>query len=161
MAAKKPVKKQGGGSNITRWVVLAVSLMVVFGAGLVAFTFILKNFETLTAEPAAVEEIPGYVAMDGVAVPVSLDNALDHYVNLDLRFQVRDKARAKEVTELIPRIRDALVRDAHRNALLRTDGVASVDLARIKERAKAVANQILGADLIANVYVIRVAKLVG
>ena len=52
------------------------------------------------------------------------------------------------------------MRDAHHNALLRTDGVASVDLARIKDRAKAAANQILGADLIANVYVIRVAKLV-
>ena len=154
----KPAAKASGGKG-GRIIILAVVLLLVVGGGVGATIFILNNVAGGAAAPPAVEEVPGYVALDGVAVPVSLEGALDHYASLDLRLQVRDKARQAEVEAVLPRIRDALIRDAHRNALLRTDGVASVDLARIKERAKAAANQILGEDLIGAVLVIRIAKL--
>ena len=158
---KPEAAAQAGGGKGGRIVILAVVLLAVIGGGVGATVYIVNNFASLTAAPPPPEEVPGYVALDGVAVPVSLDNALDHYASLDLRLQVRDRARQADVEAVLPRIRDAVIRDAHNNALLRTDGVASVDLARIKERAKAAANQILGEDLVGAVLVIRVAKLAG
>jgi flagellar basal body-associated protein FliL len=85
---------------------------------------------------------------------------LDCYVGVDLRLEINDVRREAEITALMPRIRDEIIRDAHRAGARRADGVDSIDLTRVKDRAKASANKVLGGEVVTRVLITRVARLV-
>ena len=72
----------------------------------------------------------------------------------------RDGRKVGEIEAMVPRIRDAILRDAHKSLPRRADGIESIDLAKVKDRANVKANEVLGAELVARVLVTRVAKLV-
>ncbi len=143
---------------MSRAVYVTIGLVLFMGAGLAAVTFILSNFETLSDEQVAVETEPGYVAIDGLSAPVSVDRSLDHYVLIDLRLEVADESRVDEVIEILPRIRDQIMRDLHRNFGGRADGIGSIDLLRLKASALILANQVLGENMIKAVLITNVAK---
>jgi flagellar basal body-associated protein FliL len=143
-----------------RLIVITVILVVVFSGVLAGVTFVLSNFEDLSDGKNEVVLVKGFVPLDNIAYPVNAANVLDHYVAVDLRLEINDIRREAEITALMPRIRDAIVRDAHRAGPRRADGVESIDLVRVKERAKAMANQILGGEVVGRVLITRAAKLV-
>lgn len=143
-----------------RWIIITVVLLLFLGGGLAAVIFVLGNFEDLAAEGKQEVLVRGYVAIDNVTFPVNTGTAVDHYVGIDLKLEVSDGRKLAEIEAVAPRIRDAILRDAHRSLPRRADGVESIDLVKVKERAKVKANEILGAELIGRVLVTRVARLV-
>lgn len=144
---------------MTRLIIITVGLILFFGTGLALVTFVLSNFEELATEQAEVL-VKGFVPVDNITFPVNSGGVLDHYVAIDMRLEINDVRREGEIAAVMPRIRDEIVRDAHRAAPKRADGVESIDLNRVKERAKASANKILGGDVVTRVLITRVAKLV-
>jgi flagellar basal body-associated protein FliL len=143
-----------------RWIIITVALLVFLGAGLAAVIFVLGNFETLANEDQQEVLVRGYVSIDNMAFPVNTGAAVDHYVGIDLKLEVADGRKVGEIEILVPRIRDAILRDAHKSLPRRADNIESIDLVKVKERAKAKANEVLGNELVARVLVTRVAKLV-
>ncbi len=143
-----------------RWIIITVALLLFLGGGLGAGIFVLGNFEQLATEEKQEVLVRGYVSIDNVAFPVNTGTAVDHYVGIDLKLEVADGRKAGEIEAVVPRIRDAILRDAHKSLPRRADGIESIDLAKVKERAKVKANEILGTELVAKVLVTRVAKLV-
>lgn len=145
---------------MSRLVYITVGLILFMAAGLAGVAFIISNFENLSDEDFVAETNPGYVAIDGLSAPVSVDRALDHYVLIDLRLEVADERRIDEVVALLPRIRDQIMRDLHRNSGGRADGIGSIDLLRLKASALVLANQVLGENMIKAVLITSVAKAV-
>lgn len=143
-----------------RWVIITVVLLVFLGAGLAAVVFVLGNFEQLADEEQQEVLVRGYVTIENVAFPVNAGTAIDHYVGIDLKLEVADGRRVAQIEALVPRIRDAILRDAHKSLPRRADGIESIDLPKVKERAKVKANEILGEELVARVLLTRVARLV-
>ncbi|MBM3506947.1 MAG: hypothetical protein FJX64_04335 [Alphaproteobacteria bacterium] len=143
-----------------RMIVITVGLLVFFIGGLAAVTWVLSNFEDLSDGKSEVVLVKGFVPLDNLSYPVSSGAVLDHYVAVDLRLEINDVRREAEITAMMPRIRDEIVRDDHRAWPRHADGVDSIDLARVKERAKGSANKVLGGEVVTRVLITRVARLV-
>lgn len=129
-----------------KWIVITVALVVFLGGGLAAVTWVLGNFEELSGAEVQEVLIKGFVPLDNIAFPVNSGTAVDHYVGVDLRLEIADTRRTAEVEAVLPRIRDAIIRDAHKGFPRRADGVDSIDLVRLKDRARVKANEVLGGE---------------
>jgi flagellar basal body-associated protein FliL len=144
---------------MSRAVKITLAFIIVLASGLGAVTFILSNFERLADEDFVAETYPG-LTIAGLAAPVSKDRVLDHYVLIDIRLEIIDEDRVTEVGLVLPRIRDEIMRELHRNSGVRADGVASIDLLRLKAAAVVPANHVLGENLVRKALVLSVARAV-
>jgi len=145
---------------MSRAVKITLAFIIVVASGLGAATFILLNFERLADEDFVVETDPGFLTIAGLTAPVSKDRVLDHYVLIDIRLEIIDEDRVTEVALVLPRIRDEIMRELHRNSGVRADGVASIDLLRLKAAAVVSANHVLGENLVRKALVPSVARAV-
>jgi flagellar basal body-associated protein FliL len=143
---------------MSRAVKITLAFIVVMIGALGAVTFILSNFERLADEDFVAETDPGFVNIAGLTAPVSLDRALAHYVLIDIRLKIVDEDCVTEIDLLLPRIRDQIMRELHRNFGVRADGIASIDLLRFKAAAVIAANHVLGEELVRRVLVSSVAR---
>ena len=139
---------------------ITLAFFIVVASGLGAATFILLNFERLADEDFVAETDPGFLIIAGLTAPVSKDRVLDHYVLIDIRLEIIDEDRVTEVALVLPRIRDEIMRELHRNSGVRADGIASIDLLRLKAAAVVPANHVLGANLVRKALVLSVARAV-
>jgi flagellar basal body-associated protein FliL len=144
---------------MSRAVKITLAFIIVLASGLGAVTFILSNFERLADEDFVAETDPG-LTIAGLAASVSKDRVLDHYVLIDIRLEIIDEDRVTEVGLVLPRIRDEIMRELHRNSGVRADGVASIDLLRLKAAAVVPANHVLGENLVRKALVLSVARAV-
>jgi flagellar basal body-associated protein FliL len=144
---------------MSRAVKITLAFIIVLASGLGAVTFILSNFERLADEDFVAETDPG-LTIAGLTAPVSKDRVLDHYVLIDIRLEIIDEDRVTEVGLVLPRIRDEIMRELHRNSGVRADGVASIDLLRLKAAAVVPANHVLGENLVRKALVLSVARAV-
>ena len=144
---------------MSRAVKITLAFIIVLASGLGAVTFILSNFERLADEDFVAGTVPG-LTIAGLTAPVSKDRVLDHYVQIDIRLEIIDEDRVTEVALVLPRIRDQILRELHRNSGVRADGVASIDLLRLKAAAVVAANHVLGANLVSEALVLGVARAV-
>lgn len=124
-----------------RLVLIDVAFVVVLGGVLGAVVYVLTNFDVLSAGPTQAELVNGYVTLDNLSLPVTSGGVLDHYVGIDIRIEINDVSRQAEIAAILPRIRDAILREAHRFAPRRADGVDSIDLVRFREYARVKANE--------------------
>jgi flagellar basal body-associated protein FliL len=145
---------------MSRAVKIILAFIIVVASGLGATTFILLNFERLADEDFVAATDPGFLTIAGLTAPVSKDPVLDHYVLIDIRLEFIDEDRVTEVALVLPRIRDEIMRELHRNFGLRADGVASIDLLRLKAAAVVSANHVLGENLVRKALVLSVARAV-
>ena len=145
---------------MSRAVKIALAFLIVLAGALGAVTFILSNFERLADEDFVAETDPGFIIIAGLTAPVSLERALDHYVLIDIRLEIIDEDRVTKVAQILPRIRSEIMRELHRNSGARADGVASIDLMRLKASAVAAANHALGENLVRRVLIISVLRAV-
>ncbi|MBT4711748.1 MAG: hypothetical protein HOB82_09530 [Alphaproteobacteria bacterium] len=145
---------------MSRAVKITLAFTLLLAGALGAVTFILSNFERLADEDFVAETDPGFVNVAGLTAPVSLDRALDHYVLIDIRLEIIDEDRVTEVVLVLPRIRDEIMRELHRNSGVRADGIASFDLLRFKAAAVVAANHVLGEQMVRRVLVLSVARAV-
>ena len=144
-----------------RITIIVFAVIAVLALGLLGVTFVLRNFEGLASGEGQIEEaVPGRVAMEGLAVPISFEGVLVHTVTIDFYMHIAHGEREAEVRAILPRIRDAILRDVHRTSVSRAD-VGTIDLVRFKERVAAAANQVLHAEEVDSVQVTRVALLQG
>jgi len=144
---------------MSRAVKITLAFIIVLASGLGAVTFILSNFERLADEDFVAETDPG-LTIAGLTASVSKDRVLDHYVLIDIRLEIIDEDRVTEVGLVLPRIRDEIMRELHRNSGVRADGVASIDLLRLKAAAVVPANHVLGENLVRKALVLSVARAV-
>lgn len=141
-------------------IIITIGLVVLLGGGLAAIIYVIGNFETLASGEEVIELHPGQVAMENLTIPVVAERALDHYVSIDLRFELHDESHIGAFVEMEPYIRDAVLREVHRVVPLREDGIASLDIMWLKERARDIANEQLKGDLVGRVLVTKVVRVV-
>ncbi len=96
-----------------------------------------------------IEDDPKAVSVPLVALPVSLDGQLSHYVFVSMRLMVADGQDPWRARERSHWVRDAIVRAAHRSDVVDAEGVLDEDRARAMV-LEAVAD-VLSADALADV----------
>ncbi|MDA1132409.1 MAG: hypothetical protein O2905_04195 [Proteobacteria bacterium] len=141
-------------------IIIAVGLVVLLGGGLAATIYVIGNFETLASGEEVIELHPGQVAMENLTIPVVSERALDHYVSIDLRFELHDETQIGAFVAMEAYIRDAVLREVHRVVPMREDGIASLDIVWLKQRARDIANEQLAGDFVGRVLVTKIVRVV-
>ena len=115
--------------------------------------FVLGNFEQLSEEGITFKKVPGYVAVDGVSVPVSRNRRFSHYMYMDAKIVLKDRSDADRVFAQLPFYRDKVLRVLHSDKVTREDGVPGIDIRAIKERLHKQASELYGNDIVDGVLV--------
>lgn len=98
----------------------------------------------LAADPAAPKP-PPYVDLYPFAAPIVQEGRLVNYVFVTVRMHGTAEADASALKRLEPKLRDAMVRAAHRRSFARADDPTAVDAARVAATAVAEGRRIGGA----------------
>lgn len=101
---------------------------------------------------AAVAEVgPPAVDMPPLFVPVTQDGVLKYYAYAVIGLELTSDFKKPIVLEKMPYLQDALLRDVHKAPVAPAEGPASLDDKALAIRLKAVAEGVLGPDVLANI----------
>ena len=135
-----------------------VLLLAGGGGGAYFFLFAGKN----EAEPAAatVPAPPVFVQLDPLSVPLPREGRppLYHFVTLSL--QTTELGKPKLV-EMMPRLRDAWLRDLNANSVGRSDGSGELDLDLLKRRILQLTEKVMDGPVATDVLIVRTARGAG
>lgn len=135
------------------------ALVLVLGAGGGAF-MVLSGGGDIAALPKKVAEPPppprktSFLELTAMSEPVVSNGRVRRYSNIVGRYELLgSKADLAHAEELRPRLRDALVREYHRQPVaLGSDG-RDLDFDVVRSRFLATGKRVLGANLVQNVSV--------
>lgn len=96
---------------------------------------------------------PIYVRMDPVTAPVYRKNRVRYYIFLTINLLMSDAEAKAEAYKLMPKLRDAFLRELHGDSILREDGPKGLDLYGLKKRLMNQARKILGAKAVSDVLI--------
>ena len=129
-----------------------VFIFLLAGAGGSIF-LVLGNFEQLSEEGITFEKVPGYVALDGVSLPVSRNRQFSHYMFMDAKIVLKDRSDSDLVFAELPFFRDKVFRALHKENVNREDGVPGIDIRAIKDSMFKVAIELYGDKIVDGVLV--------
>ena len=133
--------------------IVAFAFIFLLAAAGGSVFLVLGNFEQLSEEGITFEKVPGYVAVDGVSVPIARNRQFSHYMYMDAKIVLADRSDADIVFADLPFYRDRVLRQLHTGDLIREDGVPGVDIRAIKERLFVSAKELYGEEMITGVLV--------
>jgi flagellar basal body-associated protein FliL len=110
--------------------------------------------ETAAADPGA-----SYLEMKPLAAPVFADNEIAFNVLLTFSLELSDSSDRSEVARLMPRLRDAMVRDLYARGVRRRDGSGRFDLNGVKKRMLRIATRTIEDEMIRDVLVVSVVRI--
>jgi flagellar FliL protein len=138
----------------------ALGVLLLAGGGGAAYFFLFagkKEAEPAAAQPAAP---PVFVQLDPLSVPLPREGKppLYHFVTLTLQTTELDKPK---LVEMMPRLRDAFLRDLNANSVGRNDGSGELDLDLLKRRILKLTEQVMGGPIATDVLIVRTARGAG
>lgn len=135
------------------------ALVLLAGAGGGAF-MVLSGGGSAPPPPKKVAEPPpppketSFLELSAMSVPVVSNGRVRRYSNVIARYELLgSKADHAHSEELRPRLRDALVRDYHRQPVVLTPDRRDLDFDNVRARFLAIGKRVLGAGLVQNVSV--------
>lgn len=142
--------------------VIIVLAVVLLGGGAAGWFFFLKEEPDQMAEevvevlpPAA----PVYVRFNPLQLPLIGDDGIEQVIDIIVALEVADNAAADKVIAMAPRLNDAILRDLygvlHTSRIMR-NGIVNVNA--VKQRIVAVAQGIMGEELVKDALVQGVAQ---
>ncbi len=96
---------------------------------------------------------PIYVRMDPMTAPVYRKNRVRYYVFLTINLLMSDDEAKSRAYKLMPKLRDAFLRELHGDSILREDGPKGLDLYSLKKRLMSQARKVLGAKAVSDVLI--------
>ncbi|MFT6558810.1 MAG: hypothetical protein ACJAYR_002688 [Sneathiella sp.] len=114
-----------------------------------------------SAEPeeGVVEEGPFYLELKPLSVPIRRKNGdIRYYMFMTVSLEFDEKEKKDGTRKLIPRVRDAFLKDLSGRTVLYKDKTRGVDYDRLKKRLLTQANQVLGKKAPSDILVVKVFK---
>lgn len=154
-------KPKSGGKKL-----LALGLVagLVLGGGGAAAYFLFMG--PAPEEEASVPEAPpepqivtAFVALERMSAPLVQDGQVLGYVLLDLSLETEEGAAAALVTQRLPALRAAFLRDMTQTPIGKLDAPMVIDYGSLMDRLKAAANQELGQAAVIRVLVTQSTRL--
>ena len=96
-----------------------------------------------------------YVQLDPISSPVIANGRVEGQVILTIAIQVTDTAARNDVAKGTPRIRDAILQSLYGHPLVRHSEDGTIDIRRTKGRLKAQLVELLGAERVVDVLIVK------
>lgn len=140
--------------------IIIVALVVLLGGGGAAAYFFLFASKP---EPEAETKLPAppvFIPLDPLSVPLPRPDKppLYHFVTLTLQ---TTEANKPKLVEMMPRLRDAWLRDLNANPVGRRDEPTELDLDLLKTRILQMTEKVMGGPLATDVLIVRTARGAG
>ena len=134
-------------------IVLGVLLLAGGGAAAYFFLFAGQPEPEVVKAPAA----PVFVPLDPLSVPLPRPDKppLYHFVTLTL--QTTEEGKPKLV-QMMPRLRDAWLRDLNANPIGRSDEPTELDLELLKRRILQLTEKVMDGPVATDVLIVRTAR---
>lgn len=143
-------------------VIIIVVVLVLAGGGgagayFMGFLDSLLGVEEVAGEKAGEETIDEamYVQLDPISSPVIANGRVEGQVILTISIQVADTAARNDVARGTPRIRDAILQSLYGHPLVRHSEDGTIDIRRTKGRLKAQLVELLGAERVIDVLIVK------
>ncbi|MFQ5783845.1 MAG: flagellar basal body-associated protein FliL [Alphaproteobacteria bacterium] len=135
-------------------VIIIAALGLLGGGGFFAWTqFAGGDAASDHTEVRKRPDNPVYVEMEPLTVPFIKDGKFAQYVVLVVDLEVWSESDADIVRQRKPRLRDSFVTELHALAARRPPDQTLINLARVKARLLAGANEIMGSNVVRDVLV--------
>lgn len=136
-------------------IVIAFGLLLVMGAGVGAWFFVVQNGGTIASAAALAEDHdPVYVTFNPIQLPLIGANRVEQLINISLALEVTDQKAADRVVAMAPRLNDAFIQALygalHTNSAL-IDG--ALDVAMLKRRLMEVSAHVMGQGVVKDALV--------
>lgn len=135
------------------------------GAGAMYAMGMLPGFEAAEEETPAEETIAEvmedgvYVRVDNLTIPVIVGRRVKHSILLSITLQVPNSRAKTDVTAMMPRLRDALLRDLFTRPVQEDSTTGAIDLDDLKQRLLATSRSIAGPDDVNDVLVLKAVRM--
>jgi len=144
---------------VKKFIIIVGALVLLAGAGGGAF-MVLSGGGSAPPPPKKVAEPPpppketSFLELSARSVPVVSNGRVRRYSNVIARYELLgSKADHTHSEELRPRLRDALVRDYHRQPVVLSPDGRDLDFDNVRARFLAIGKRVLGPELVQNVSV--------
>jgi len=104
-------------------------------------------------EGAVETDGPIYVRMDPMTAPVYRKDRVRYYIFLTVNLLMADAEAKQNAYKLMPKLRDAFLRELHGDSILREDGPKGLDLYALKKRLMNQARKVLGKEKVSDVLI--------
>lgn len=135
---------------LKKLIIGAVALAVLAGAGGGGYFFLLADQEE---EEVEVVPAPGFIKLDTLATPIMQDERIGSYVYIAVTLEIPDIADLDRVKRALPTLRDAYLRDLHRDPMPNDGAITSFDMGIFKARLLALTHEILGDETVSAVLI--------
>ena len=148
---------EAGGKKKLIIIIAAALVVLLAGGGAGAYLFL--GHKKPPEKPVAaksdvpVEPVPILVEVPHVMAPLTKNGDIVAYVYLDLKIEVADEMTKQTVSDNLPRLRDAFVRDLNGSSNADPNNPDRADIQAIQARLLQDARQVFGEDVIKQVYV--------
>lgn len=141
-------------------IIIAAVVLLLGGGGGAAYFFLFAGKHDPEPEVANVPAPPVFIPLDPLSVPLPRPEKppLYHFVTLTL--QTTELGKPKLV-EMMPRLRDAWLRDLNANPVGRRDEPTELDLDLLKTRILQLTEKVMGGPLATDVLIVRTARGAG
>lgn len=136
---------------LKKLIIGAVALTVLAGAGGGGYFFLLAD----QGEELEVVPVPGFIKMDTLATPIMQGERIGSYVYIAVTLEIADIADLDRVERVVPTLRDAYLRDLHRDPMHNDGAIASFDMGVFKSRLLALTHEIMGNEIVSAVLIAR------
>jgi len=106
-----------------------------------------------TPEDAGLRDENIFIALKPLNVPVRRRNEITGFVALDVSLEVADDAARSRAQRLLPRVRDAFIRELFANPAVQRGTQGRIDYRRIRSVLLHRARQILGRETVLTIYI--------
>ena len=137
-----------------------LGVLLLAGGGGAAYFFLFAGKSEPVPEVAAAPAVPVFVPLEPLSVPLPRPGKppLYHFVTLTL--QTTEQGKPKLI-EMMPRLRDAWLRDLNAHPVGRNDGSGELDLELLKSRILKLTEKVMEAPVATDVLIMRTARGAG
>jgi flagellar protein FliL len=106
-------------------------------------------------EPPQIDTTPRkFVTVDNLSAPMpSSSGNRNDWVFFEVSLEVRTDDEKKSLVVMLPRLRDAFLREIYAKSVLKNDGSEQIDLDGVRTRFRKAANQAVGGDIVQDVLI--------
>jgi flagellar protein FliL len=137
-------------------IIIAVVVVLLLGGGGAAYFFRGELFggkHAAEKPPIAKSANAIFVDLESLAVAVIRNQRIEKQVVLQVSLEVPDEPARVKVSQALPRIKDAFIRDLYDYFALQAPGHEGINVEAIKKRLKRTADAVMGKDMIRAVLI--------
>jgi len=142
----------------------AAAVLLLGGGGAGAYFMLLKEKPPAEEaekkpEPPQVDQTPRrFVNVENLTAPLPGNGKHNDWIFFEISLEVRTDDDKKSLVVVMPRLRDAFLREIYARSVLKKDGTDQIDMDGVRERFRKVANQVVGGEIVHDVLITKTLR---